>query len=238
MTETPTLHEYIGRAIYQYLAKTYEEWRRNDAAFKAKVDQARQLREPATVRWCAASASRSPSGARSTSGTERPSGTSSSGSTCWRAASPATSTPPRPGDRANRNRILINCPPEPRQVDDHHDRLRRSTASAWTRLFRVLIISAGSGDGQGFLYGIKQRLTSPDFLDLQKAYAPGGRLGGHRGVLDETEIIFGTDSRSRPHEKDPNVQAWACGPRSTARADLVILDDGGGRHQRPSGRSR
>ena len=97
--------------------------------------------------------------------------------------------------------------------------------------FRVLLISAGQDLAKDFLFGIKQRLTSPDFIDLQLAYAPDGGWEATSESWTESKIVFGTEVRAQSgkafHEKDAN--AIALGMRSKVygrRCDLVIVDDG------------
>lgn len=219
-----------GSALWQigFARKTYEGWRKNDADFKARCDQAKQLRQPerGVVRG------------------ER------LGFSEWREKYLNVTTPwhqqqwvdllegrePRdlhpaqtyvPGKR---NRILVNCPP-------FHGKSVCLTIDYVTyRLcmdpgFRVLLISAGAELAKDFLFGVKQRLTSPDFIDLQLAYAPDGGWEATSESWTEAKIVFGTEVRAQSkkafHEKDANVQAL--GMRSKVygrRCDLVIVDDG------------
>lgn len=216
--------EKVGRK-----RKTYEEWRRNDPAFKAKADQAKQLRgkRDDAIRG------------------ER------LGFAEWRKKYLRITTPwhqlqwvdmiegrePRdlhpsqvyqPG--TSRNRLLINCPPF------HGKSIALTVDYSVYRLcmdpsYRILIISAGSDLASQFLYGIKERLTSPDFVDLQKAYAPDGGWEATSESWTETRIIFGTDVRASAgrdaHEKDPNVQIAGMGSKIYGRrADLIFVDDG------------
>lgn len=97
--------------------------------------------------------------------------------------------------------------------------------------YRIILISAGSELAKDFLFGIKQRLTSPEFLELQKAYAPDGGWESTAESWTETRIVFATETRQQgekaTHEKDANV--IALGMRSKVygrRADLIIVDDG------------
>lgn len=211
-----------------YARKTYEEWRRLDPAFKAKVDQAKQLRVPdrEAVRG------------------ER------LGFAEWRQKYLGLSTPwhqlqwvdmiegrePRDLHDAqtyhkgtSNNRILINTPPF------HGKSIALTVDYSTYRLcmdpsFRILIISAGADLASQMLYGIKTRLTSPDFLELQKAYAPDGGWETTSESWSESRIIFGTDVRAGgagSHEKDPNVQTIGMnGKIYGRRADLIFVDDG------------
>lgn len=220
----------IGPALENigYARKTYEEWRRKDKAFAARVDQARQLRKPN----------------RDVVRGERLAFAE------WREKYLGVVTPwhqlqwvdllegrePRALHEAQtyvpgkRNRILVNCPP------NHGKSISITVDYTVYRLcmdpsFRVLLISAGSELAKDFLFGVKQRLTSPDFIDLQKAYAPDGGWEATAESWTESKIVFSTEVRSTGtatfHEKDANV--LALGMRSKVygrRADLAIVDDG------------
>lgn len=212
----------------QYSRKAYEAWRRNDERFKEKVDAARQLRvvDRSVVR-----------GERLDFVT-------------WRQKYLRISTPlhqqqwvdmiegrePRdlhPSQQYSKgtspNRILINCPPF------HGKSIALTVDYSTYRLcmdpsYRVLIISAGADLANQFLFGIKERLTSPDFIELQKAYAPDGGWESTAASWTESRIVFGVDVRAEgrdSHEKDPNVQAIGMnGKIYGRRADLIIVDDG------------
>lgn len=210
-----------------YSLKSHENWRRVDPVYKAKVDQARQLRKPEQVER----------GERL-------------GFAEWRKKYLGVTTPwhqlqwvdllegrePRdlhesqqhtPGKR---NRLLVNCPPF------HGKSVCITIDYVVYRLcldpgFRVILISAGADLAKDFLFGVKQRLTSPDFLELQKAYAPEGGWEQTAESWTESRIVFGSEVRAQSkkafHEKDANV--LAIGMRSKVygrRADLVIVDDG------------
>ena len=214
--------EKVGRS-----RKTYEDWRRNDEAFKAKVDQARQLRgkRDDVVRG------------------------EKIGFAEWRkkylhqdtfwhqhqwidvleGREPRDLHPAQNYEPANRNRLLVNVPPE------HAKTVTISTEYAVYRLcmdpsFRILVISAGQGLANSIVYDIQQILTSPDYVELQKAYAPDGGWEANAESWRESQIIFGAATRASgnqdTHQKDPNV--LALGMRSKIygrRADLVIVDD-------------
>lgn len=211
-----------------YAQKTYEEWRRKDESFRTRMDQARQLarRDPDVVRG------------------ER------LGFAEWRLKYLKTDTPwhmmqwidllegREPRDmhpsqtfvKGKRGRIVVNTPPF------HAKTTCISVDYVTYRLcmdpgFRVLIISAGQELAKDILFGVKDRLTSPDFLELQKAYAPDGGWEATAESWTDSKIVFGTEvragSQKAGHEKDPNV--IALGMRSKVygkRADLAIVDDG------------
>jgi hypothetical protein len=214
--------EKVGRS-----RKTYEDWRRNDPAFKAKVDQARQLRgkRDDVVR-----------GERLGFAEWRKKYLHQD--TFWHqhqwidvleGREPRDLHPAQTYEPANRNRLLVNVPPE------HAKTVTISTEYVVYRLcmdpsFRVLIISAGQGLANSIVYDIQQIMTSPDYVELQKAYAPDGGWEAGSESWRESQIIFGAATRAEgnqdTHQKDPNV--LALGMRSKIygrRADLVIVDD-------------
>lgn len=210
----------------RYARKTYEGWRKGDPEFAKKVDQARQLRAPRQVergerlgfaewRWKYLRTK-----------------------TYWHqlqwidmleGREPRDLHPAQTFTRGKPSRIIVNVPP-------FHAKSATITMDYVTyRLcmdpgFRVLIISAGSELAKDFLYGIKQRLTDPSYLDLQLAYAPDGGWETTAAAWSETRIVFGQRVRAQSNkqfnEKDANV--LALGMRSKVygrRADLIILDD-------------
>jgi hypothetical protein len=214
--------EKVGRT-----RKTYEEWRRMDASFKAKVDQARQLRtiDKTAVRGEKLGFAEFRKKYLKTE-------------TFWHqlqwidvleGREPRDLHEAQLYTQGKRNRVIVNVPPF------HAKSMTITIDYSVYRLcmdpsFRILIVSAGSLLASDFLYGIKQRLTSPDFIELQKAYAPEGGWEATAESWTDSRIIFGTETRSSgektTHEKDPNVQT--VGMRSKIygkRADLIVLDD-------------
>jgi len=211
-----------------YAQKTYEYWRRNDAAFKLRVDQARQLRNRSEDEVKRGERIGFAEFRKKYLKTE----------TFWHqyqivdlleGRDPRDLHEAQTFHRGKKNRILVNIPPF------HAKSMTITVDYSVYRLcmdpsFRILIVSAGSTLAADFLYAIKQRLTSPDFLELQKAYAPDGGWEQTAESWTENRIVFGTDTRTSgagaSHEKDPNVQT--VGMRSKIygkRADLIILDD-------------
>lgn len=208
--------------------KTYEEWRRRDKDFAAKVDQARQLQQKdrgvirgermGFAEW-----------RKKYLGVE----------TYWHqlqwvdlleGREPRDLHDAQVFELRKLNRLLINCPPF------HGKSVTLSIDYVVYRLcmdpgFRVIIISAGAELAKDFLFGVKQRLTSPDFLEMQKAYAPDGGWEATSESWTESRIVFGAAVRAQSskafHEKDANV--IALGMRSKVygrRADLILVDDG------------
>lgn len=209
-----------------YARKTYEMWRKDDAAFRGKCDQARQLRKPRTVvrgerlgfaEW-RAKYLRIPTFWHQQQWVDMLEG-----------REPAGLHESQTYEPANRNKILVNVPPF------HAKTQTISVEYVAYRLcmdpsFRVLVISASSELAKTIVYDIQQVLTSPDFLDMQVAYAPEGGWESTADSWSSSQIIFGSAVRAggqqELHQKDPNV--LALGMRSKIygrRADLIILDD-------------
>lgn len=207
--------------------KTYEYWRRNDDQFRVLADQAMQLKKidgSTRGEWMDFES--------------------------FRAKYLKTVTPwhqlqwvdllenraPRDihesqvYEPARKDRLIINCPPF------HGKSVGITIDYSVYRLcmdpsFRIIIISAGSELAKDFLFGIKQRLTNPDFIDMQMAYAPEGGWEASAESWTDSRIVFSTQHRNSNGdsllEKDANV--IALGMRSKVygrRADLIIVDDG------------
>ena len=96
--------------------------------------------------------------------------------------------------------------------------------------FRVVIISETAEAAQKFLFSIKQMLTSPEYVELQAAYAPEGGFRPERGDgrWGANQIYLAGRGRDAVDKaaKDPSVQIVGIGGQIYgARADLIILDD-------------
>lgn len=207
--------------------KTYEYWRRNDEQFRVLADQAMQLKKIDPERrgeWMDFESFR-----RKYLKTDTP----------WHQqqwVDLLENRPPRDVhesqtyEPARKDRLIINCPPFHGKsvgitIDYSVYRLCMDPA------FRIIIISAGAELAKDFLFGIKQRLTNPDFVDMQMAYAPEGGWEATAESWTDSRIVFSTQHRNSGGdsllEKDANV--IALGMRSKVygrRADLIIVDDG------------
>lgn len=123
-----------------------------------------------------------------------------------------------------KSRLLVNVPPF------HAKSMTVSIDYVVFRLcmdpsFRVIIVSESARLAEDFLYGIKQRLTHPDYLDLQLAYAPNGGWKQTAESWKQNRIVVGAGDRDGS-EKDPSVQAIGIGGQIYgSRCDMVILDD-------------
>lgn len=121
---------------------------------------------------------------------------------------------------ASKHRCVINIPP-------FHSKSQTITVDWVTYKLcqnpnvRIIIVSKKQEFAKKFLFQIKQRLESPLFADLQRAY--GGPLGFKGDVWSANQIYLrGRDS----DEKDPNVEAVGMGGQIYgSRADIIILDD-------------
>ena len=122
------------------------------------------------------------------------------------------------------NRILINIPP-------NHAKSMSITVEYVTMMvaknpnFRVLIVSQTQQLAADFLYAIKQRLTHPNYEDLQQAYAAGVGFNSKTATWAATRVTFGDELRESS-EKDPNIEAVGIGGQIYGkRADMIIVDD-------------
>lgn len=89
--------------------------------------------------------------------------------------------------------------------------------------FRAVIISKTETMAKKFLVGIKRRLTSPAFKQLQIDYAPANGFEEASEAWTSKMIYFGHGDSD---QKDPNVEVLGIGQQIYgARADLIILDD-------------
>lgn len=209
--------ERVGRA-----RKTYEEWRKNDKHFANRVDVARQLRQ---IDHTVERGERLPFAEwrRKYLNTE----------TFWHqhqwidileGREPRDLHEAQTYALGKKSRVLINVPP-------FHAKTVSITIDYVTyRLcmdpsFRVILVSETSTLAEDFLFAIKTRLDHPDYVNLQKAYAPEGGWKATAEQWTTSRVVFGGDQREGG-EKDPNVQAIGMGSQIYGRrADLIILDD-------------
>jgi hypothetical protein len=122
------------------------------------------------------------------------------------------------------NRILLNIPP-------NHAKSMTITIDyvTWQVCknpnFRVLIVSQTQRLAADFLYAIKQRLTHPQYEELQSAYAAGVGFRSKSASWQATRVTFGDELRESS-EKDPNIEAVGIGGQIYGkRADMIIVDD-------------
>ena len=120
-----------------------------------------------------------------------------------------------------KNYIMCNMPPE------HAKSMTVSIDYITYRIvtnpnIRIKIVSKTQGMAKEFLYAIKQRLTAPQWAEMQRRYAP---VEGYKATSEKwTQDAIYLERESG--EKDPTVQALGIGGQIYgARSDLIILDD-------------
>jgi len=120
-----------------------------------------------------------------------------------------------------KNYIMCNMPPE------HAKSMTVSIDYVTYRIvtnpnIRIKIVSKTQGMAKEFLYAIKQRLTAPQWAEMQRRYAP---VEGYKATSEKwTQDAIYLERESG--EKDPTVQALGIGGQIYgARCDLIILDD-------------
>ena len=125
---------------------------------------------------------------------------------------------------AARNRVLINIPPE-------HAKSTTITVNYSTYRIaldpnvRIIIVSKTLYKAREFVYSIKQRLSHPRWVKLQKTYGPDGGWKDDADTWKTDTVYLGSETRDSS-EKDPTLQALGMGGQIYgARADLIILDD-------------
>lgn len=207
-------------------AKTYETWRREDAAFAKKVDDIRAaLKEGRSTQDVDAVVDRAEdfvSFRRRFFGME-----TYPHQQQWVDVLEGRDPVEIPGTEFRKRdprRIIVNVPP-------FHAKSQTLTVdySCWRIAndpnVRIIIISKRQSFAEKFLYQIKQRLTSPRFAEFQAAYAPKGgwKPTSEGGVWSKsTMYVAGRTSDS----KDPTLEAVGItGQIYGARADLIIVDD-------------
>lgn len=117
--------------------------------------------------------------------------------------------------------VLVNMPPE------HAKSMTVSIDYVTYRIcvdpnVRIKLVSKTQQMAKEFLYAVKQRLTSPNYMELQRRYAPADGFKATSDKWTADTVYIERDSG----EKDPTVQALGIGGQIYgARSDLVILDD-------------
>ena len=120
-----------------------------------------------------------------------------------------------------KNYLLVNMPPE------HAKSMTVSIDYVTYRIvtdpnIRIKLVSKTQQMAKEFLYAVKQRLTSPQWSELQRRYAPVEGFKATAEKWTQDSIYLERDSG----EKDPTVQALGIGGQIYgARADIIILDD-------------
>jgi hypothetical protein len=127
-------------------------------------------------------------------------------------------------EKGNKNRILINVPPE-------HAKSTVITVGystyriAMDSNVRIIVVSKTLTKAREFVYSIKQRLSHPRYAKLQQVYGPSGGWKEDSDTWKTDTVYLGQEARDSS-EKDPTLQALGIGGQIYgARADLIILDD-------------
>ena len=117
--------------------------------------------------------------------------------------------------------VLVNMPPE------HAKSMTVSIDYVTYRIcidpnVRIKLVSKTQQMAKEFLYAVKQHLTSHQYMELQRRYAPADGFKATADKWTADSIYIERDSG----EKDPTLQALGIGGQIYgARADLIILDD-------------
>jgi hypothetical protein len=211
--------------------KAYENWRSQDKAFAAEVDQARGRRDKAAAQG-------------------RDADLSNLSFAEWRKRFLGLDTYPhqqlwidvlegreptlmhssvRYEPAGKRNRVLINTPP-------FHAKSATITQQ-WVTYklcmnpaLRVMIIGKTAEAAAKHLHAIRQYLTDPNYAELQSAYGPPDGFKPQRGEGRWTNFLIYLAGRNidaaDKAAKDPSVQAVGIGGAIYgSRCDLIIGDD-------------
>lgn len=122
------------------------------------------------------------------------------------------------------SRLLVNVPP------NHAKSMTITIDYVTYRICKdpnisVIIVSKTQEQAKKYLYAIKQRLSHPQWIDLQMAFGPADGFKATSDQWSSTKIYLGGDARDSG-EKDPTVEALGIGGQIYgARAKLIVLDD-------------
>jgi len=203
--------------------KTYESWRKNDEAFRRRVDLIRELRDQD------ADERRSSFTGDFIAFRDRYLGMKTFRHQAqWvdviEGREPRDLHPSMTYEKGQPNYVLINTAPE-------HSKTITLSVDYITYLVckdpsvRILICSETQKRAKEMLYAVKARLTHPRYRDLQLAFAP---MDGYKESADawrDDYIYLGGEIRDSP-EKDPTIQALGIGGQIYgARCTHIILDD-------------
>ena len=207
--------------------RTYENWRKSDDEFRAAVDRIRnKSREDEQIR-------------QRTSGDDFPTFEEFSekylGAQVFphmlnvvdmmEGREPRWTHPAMTFEKGESDLAIVNMPPE------HGKSTTLTVNYICYRLVkdpntRIIIISKTQAMARKFLYSIKQRLTHPQYAEMQQRFGPPEGYDHNSESWSQDMIYLSADSRSAG-EKDPSVQALGIrGHVYGARADVVLLDDG------------
>jgi len=199
---------------------TYEKWRREDLAFRAAVDAAKEKHKAGTSDFDAPL----PFDEFSERYLNQP--------LYWHqrqwwdlleGRAPRDLDPAEVYEPGDPGFIMVNTPPE------HAKSTTLSVNYVTYRVcvdpnVRIILISKTAERAKEFLYAIKTRLTHPRYSELQARFAPSGGWKEDSEIWTADRIYLGKQRDSG--EKDPTVQALGIGGQLYgSRADLIICDD-------------
>jgi hypothetical protein len=222
-----------GSTVEQALAKadrsmgTWENWKRTDPSFRAKVDSIRSTKAENRKRGLEAGddpyALDFPTWRKKFLGQD-----TFRHQQAWVDLIDTGEYRPVEGEffqQGDPTRFIINVPPF------HAKSMTLTVEYVVYRIcmnpnIRIILVSKKQEQSKKFLYAIKQRLTSNQWSALQQTYAPEGGFRPERGDGatwgSNMFYVAGVDSG----EKDPTVEAIGIGGQIYgSRADLIILDD-------------
>ena len=206
----------VGRTI-----KTYESWRYTDKEFAANVDRVRNGYQDSPVDRdnfpTFAEFSRDYLGAQVFPHMQNV-------VDLMEGRDPGWLHPSMTWDRNEPDLVICNMPPE-------HSKSTTLTVNYLTYRIckdpnvRIIIVSKTQAMAAKFLYGIKTRLTHPEYGKLQMDFAPKGGFAAGSESWSQSMIYVSQDARTGG-EKDPTVLSLGVrGHIYGSRADIIILDD-------------
>lgn len=207
--------------------KTYEYWRKNDPAFRAKADAVMATRKVST-----------------TDRDENRTAARAMGFAAWRwkylgrrvephqqqwvdvleGRDPSNLHPAQTYEKHSPTRLVVNVPP-------NHGKTTTLTIDYAT--FRIVInpsikialVSKGADMAKDMLAGVKTQLTHPDHIDLIRDFAPEGGFEATSEEWSSSRIRLSASDRDAA-DKDPTIQALGMGSHIYGkRLDLVLADD-------------
>jgi hypothetical protein len=206
----------VGRTV-----KTYESWRYNDKEFAANVDRVRNgfADRPAATGEFPSFAEFSDKylGAQVFPHMQNV-------VDLMEGRDPAWVHPSMTWEKNEPDLVICNMPPE-------HSKSTTLTVNYLTYRIckdpnvRIIIVSKTQAMAAKFLYGIKTRLTHPQYGKLQMDFAPQGGFSAGSESWSQSMIYVSQDARTGG-EKDPTVLSLGVrGHIYGSRADIIILDD-------------
>lgn len=121
-------------------------------------------------------------------------------------------------------RIVINCPP-------NHGKTTVLTLDYVTyRIIcnpgiKIAIVSKTADMAEDMVYGVKTRLTHPDYSRLIRDFAPEGGFEATATAWSNSRVRLAASDRD-PADKDPTLQGLGIGSQIYGkRLDLVLVDD-------------